>query len=413
MKERMNPYEKSGMYRSAVDFAVDDDGMAFLPRSGEIVNQQGIERIGEQFGVVQILATGLQSTEGEDHPQKMTLFASRGKDNHLHHYAFWYGSERERQREMLIGTIQECPGMYFNLDCGCSQRRDHVVSSVFHQDADASLLLSFDPETTTPYRLPVARGVFEALGIRDVQYLQTNPEYGCDLQRRLTTERSLHQVFYTPDGRIVVKSHDMPVRFIDGDFARMIVYEEQPLSERRSYGQKIKRHYVLIYGDIHDPNKPPIARYHSSCKTAEHGGNACDCRLQREKTLQMIREHGSGILIYADEEGMGLGAVNKFWQTHITISESGDIYKARDLLDMPSDVRTYGLIDVLHRDLRINRVSLASNNRGKKQAFEVFGVEVVESMHLRADYDKLAKQARADILAKIASGRYDDFTPKS
>ncbi len=210
-----------------------------------------------------------------------------------------------------------------------------------------------------------------------------------------------------------MKSHDMPVRFIDGDFARMIVYEEQPLSERRSYGQKIKRHYVLIYGDIHDPNKPPIARYHSSCKTAEHGGNACDCRLQREKTLQMIREHGSGILIYADEEGMGLGAVNKFWQTHITISESGDIYKARDLLDMPSDVRTYGLIDVLHRDLRINRVSLASNNRGKKQAFEVFGVEVVESMHLRADYDKLAKQARADILAKIASGRYDDFTPKS
>ncbi len=115
------------------------------------MNQQGIERIGEQFGVVQILATGLQSTEGEDHPQKMTLFASRGKDNHLHHYAFWYGSERERQREMLIGTIQECPGMYFNLDCGCSQRRDHVVSSVFHQDADASLLLSFDPETTTPY----------------------------------------------------------------------------------------------------------------------------------------------------------------------------------------------------------------------------------------------------------------------
>lgn len=52
MKERMNPYEQSGMYRSAVDFAVDDHGMAFLPRSGEIANQQGIERIGEQFGVV-------------------------------------------------------------------------------------------------------------------------------------------------------------------------------------------------------------------------------------------------------------------------------------------------------------------------------------------------------------------------
>lgn len=416
MGEKIGQYEKAGIFRNAVDAPTDDRlGTAWLPDPREVSQHQGHDRIGQEYGPVQLLATGLQVITDQDGDlTRMTLFGSQGRKNSLHHYAFWYGSERERRRDAVLGVIQECPGMYFDLECGCSQCRDRVVKNVFDIDADAAVLVSYDPETERKERLPVAKGMFEALGLAEVRHL-TTPYFqeNCNLQQKLHSERSLHEVSYAPDGKVFIKSHDVNVKFRDGVPARMLIYEELPLEEKRGYGQKVKRHHVLVYGDIHDSGKPPIARYHSSCKTAEHGGNACDCRIQRERTLQMIREHGCGFLIYADEEGMNLGAVNKFWQTHITLGETGDIYKARDMLDMPRDVRTYGLIDVVRRDLHIERVSLASNNRKKKEAFEHNGVEVVSSMHLKADYSLLAPQAQADVLAKVNSGRYDNFAPKS
>ncbi|MCX8009019.1 MAG: hypothetical protein N3A54_04955 [Patescibacteria group bacterium] len=408
-----NPYETSGLFRGAIDAAGNENGNPLLPR-GEIMHQPGIHKVGEEHGAVQILATGRQTLEIFHEPIGMILFASPNSENPLHHYAFLHEGKPDNNRDMVIGVIHECPGMYFNLDCGCSKKRDHVVEATFGNHPDAACLISFDPETPTNEKTQTLQGIFDSLRIRELKHLRKDMGKECDLQRRLQSERTIHQVFFSCDGRVFVKTHDMKVQFADNksesrEDARLVVYEEQPRDLKHGYSQKKKIHYVLVYGDIHNPEKPPIARYHSSCKTAEHGGNACDCRIQREATLRLIREHGSGVLIYADEEGMGLGAVAKFWQTHITIGKAGNIYQARDMLDMPWDVRTYSLIEIIRRDLKIQSIILASNNREKASAFDQHGIEVRGIVPLTTNSLRLAPQAIHDIQAKIASGRYNKY----
>lgn len=404
----INPYEQAGIFRKAVDAAFDEAGRPYLPAILEINNHPDVKKIGQDFGGVQLLATGLQAIHGRTELSPMKVFGSQGENDPLHHYSF-QTTEQMDKRNTLVGVLQECPGMYFDLACGCSEHRDDAVNHVFHRDADAAVLLSFDPETMTKERQHVARGVFESIGLKEINRENLlNYATNCSLRNQLLQQKPLNEVFYTTDG-VYIKSHDIDVRFRDGNPARLIVYEEQPHQNRKGFNQKVKRHYVLVVGDIHNPDNPPIARYHSSCKTAEHGGNACDCRFQREKTLEMIRKHGCGILIYADEEGMNLGAINKSWQTNITLGDMGDIFQARDRLDMPRDVRTYGLIEVLRRDLNLSEVMLASNNCGKIDAFHKHGIEVVQSLHLPADNLPLAIQAHNDRNAKIASGYYHEY----
>jgi GTP cyclohydrolase II len=407
-------YHNAGIFRAAIDAPPDRRLRAYLPRPSEIKNLLGprIREIGRNYGAVQLLATGLQSIEGQDGElTNMTLFGSRGEEHVHHHYAFWHGGEQDIERDAVIGILQECPGMYFDLNCGCSNCRDRVVKDVFDADANAAILISYAPETTREERRSVGQGVLESLGVREVRHLLTPRfERDCSLQFELKRQKKLHDVYVAPDNKVYIRTHDMPVSFTDGEPAQMLVFQEQSFDERHGFDQKNKTHYVLVYGDIHNSERPPVARYHSSCKTAEHGGNACDCRMQREKTIELIRNNGSGIFIYADEEGMNLGAVNKFWQTHFTLGEIGDVYAARDILDMPRDVRTYSLIDVVRRSLGLQNIVLASNNRSKKRAFELHGVEVVASNHLIPDYSRLAAQATADVHAKIDSGNYEKFT---
>ncbi|HUB53096.1 MAG TPA: GTP cyclohydrolase II [Terracidiphilus sp.] len=133
---------------------------------------------------------------------------------------------------------------------------------------------------------------------------------------------------------------------------------------------------ALVMGDIHAA--PPLVRIHSQCLTGDvFGSLRCDCRLQLEMALTMIREAGAGILLYEQQEGRGIGLMAKL-KAYELQDQGLDTVEANEELGYAADCRAYELPGAVLKLLGVGQVRLITNNPEKVAALESAGIEVVE-----------------------------------
>ena len=133
---------------------------------------------------------------------------------------------------------------------------------------------------------------------------------------------------------------------------------------------------ALVMGEVH--SAPPLVRIHSQCLTGDvFHSLRCDCRQQLELALGMISNTGTGILIYEQQEGRGIGLMAKLQAYEL--QDSGlDTVEANERLGFKADHRNFALPAEMLKRLGVRRVRLLSNNPEKVAALERAGVEVVE-----------------------------------
>lgn len=163
-------------------------------------------------------------------------------------------------------------------------------------------------------------------------------------------------------------SADFPTRW--GKF-RIFGFEGEVGEEQRTEGA-----VALVMGDIH--SSPPLVRIHSQCLTGDvFGSLRCDCRQQLEMALSMIAQHGSGVLVYEQQEGRGIGLMAKL-QAYQLQDAGLDTVEANERLGFKADHREFALPAEILKALQVKQVRLLSNNPDKVAALERAGVEVVE-----------------------------------
>jgi GTP cyclohydrolase II len=133
---------------------------------------------------------------------------------------------------------------------------------------------------------------------------------------------------------------------------------------------------ALVIGDIH--SQPPLVRIHSQCLTGDvFHSMRCDCRQQLELALTLITDAGSGILLYEQQEGRGIGLMAKL-QAYELQDNGLDTVEANEQLGYDNDYRQYTLPAEILKQLKVKSVRLISNNPDKVAALENAGIEVVE-----------------------------------
>jgi GTP cyclohydrolase II len=133
---------------------------------------------------------------------------------------------------------------------------------------------------------------------------------------------------------------------------------------------------ALVLGDIH--SGPPVVRIHSQCLTGDvFGSLRCDCRLQLELALRTIAEAGTGILLYEQQEGRGIGLMAKL-RAYELQDEGLDTVEANLKLGFKPDCREFELPGEILKLLGVTSVRLITNNPEKVEALESVGIRVVE-----------------------------------
>jgi len=168
-----------------------------------------------------------------------------------------------------------------------------------------------------------------------------------------------------------VASADFPTRW--GQFR--IFGFEGTLADARNASKK-EEAVALVMGNVRDA--APLVRVHSQCLTGDvFGSLRCDCRDQLEMALSLISEAGTGILIYEQQEGRGIGLMAKLQAYEL--QDSGlDTVEANEKLGFKADHREFALPAEILKALGVTRVRLLSNNPDKVAALERGGVKVVE-----------------------------------
>lgn len=154
-----------------------------------------------------------------------------------------------------------------------------------------------------------------------------------------------------------------------GDFD-MIAYTQVDTGEN---------HLALVKGTW-EPGEPILVRVHSSCMTGDIFGSCrCDCGPQLHKAMEMISREGKGAIVYMNQEGRGIGLINKLRAYHL--QENGyDTVDANLKLGFKMDQRDYGIGAQILRSLGITKMRLMSNNPKKRAGLIGYGLEVVENV---------------------------------
>ena len=157
---------------------------------------------------------------------------------------------------------------------------------------------------------------------------------------------------------------EMPTEY--GDF-KLIPFRQQ------SNGLE---HMALVKGEWR-PDEPILVRVHSSCATGDIlGSKRCDCGEQLHKAMQMIDREGKGVLIYMQQEGRGIGLMNKI--AAYKLQEEGyDTVDANVHLGFKPDERDYGCGAQMLRHLNVHKMRLLTNNPVKRVGLEAYGLEIV------------------------------------
>jgi 3,4-dihydroxy 2-butanone 4-phosphate synthase / GTP cyclohydrolase II len=140
-------------------------------------------------------------------------------------------------------------------------------------------------------------------------------------------------------------------------------------------------HLVLTKGTW-DKDEPVLVRVHSSCLTGDIFGSCrCDCGPQLHKAMEVIEKEGKGAIVYMNQEGRGIGLLNKL-KAYKLQEEGLDTYEANEKLGFKADERDYGIGAQIIRSIGISKMRLMSNNPKKRTGLIGYGLEIVENVAL-------------------------------
>ncbi len=138
---------------------------------------------------------------------------------------------------------------------------------------------------------------------------------------------------------------------------------------------------ALVKGTLHE-DTPALARIHSQCMTGDVFGSVrCDCGRQLQAAMTLINAEGAGAIVYQQQEGRGIGIINKI-RAYALQDEGADTVEANERLGLEVDLRRYGQCAEILLDLGLRRVRVMSNNPAKIRALEESGLTVVARVGL-------------------------------
>jgi len=140
-------------------------------------------------------------------------------------------------------------------------------------------------------------------------------------------------------------------------------------------------HLALVKGSW-EKNEPILVRMHSSCMTGDIFGSCrCDCGHQLQRSMEMIEKEGKGVIVYMNQEGRGIGLINKL-KAYKLQEEGRDTVEANEELGFQADQRDYGVGAQILRDLGVSKIRLMSNNPKKRTGLISYGLEIIENVSI-------------------------------
>ncbi len=140
-------------------------------------------------------------------------------------------------------------------------------------------------------------------------------------------------------------------------------------------------HIALVKGEWQD-GEPVLCRVHSSCMTGDiFGSKRCECGEQLHKAMEMIEKEGKGIIVYMNQEGRGIGLMNKI-RAYKLQEQGDDTVEANIHLGFDADERDYGIGAQILRQMGAKKLRLMTNNPVKRIGLESYGIEIVENVPL-------------------------------
>ncbi len=148
------------------------------------------------------------------------------------------------------------------------------------------------------------------------------------------------------------------------------------------------RLHLAIYKGKWDENEEILVRVHSSCMTGDIFGSCrCDCGDQLSTSLKMIEEKGKGVVVYMNQEGRGIGLLNKL--KAYELQEKGfDTVEANEHLGFKADHRDYGIGAQILRHLGVRKIQLLSNNPKKRAGLNGYGLEITKTIPIEIQYNE-------------------------
>jgi len=189
------------------------------------------------------------------------------------------------------------------------------------------------------------------------------------VKHRLGTERLVHRV---AEARLPT---------LHGDFT-VIGYRNDVDS---------REHVALVFGEV-DGRPDVLVRMHSKCLTGDvFGSLRCDCGPQLYAAMDRIVAEGRGVIVYLDQEGRGIGLLNKL-RAYVIQDAGADTVAANQSLGFAPDLREYGIGAQILRDLGLSTIRLLTNNPRKVVGLDAYGLEIVsrESLETRVTQDNRA-----------------------
>lgn len=145
-----------------------------------------------------------------------------------------------------------------------------------------------------------------------------------------------------------------------------------------------EEYVALVKGEL-GSDKPTLVRIHSQCMTGDVFGSVrCDCGRQLRAAMGMIEREGRGALLYQQQEGRGIGIINKIRAYNLQ-DAGADTLEANLLLGFDADLRSYKECAEILMDLGLRRVRVISNNPQKLREIEESGLEIVERVRLKIE----------------------------
>ena len=216
--------------------------------------------------------------------------------------------------------------------------------------APAGVLVEIMNEDGTMARLPDLRKVADKF---DLKLISIKDLIAYRIQKESLIRRQI--------------SVDMPTNF--GDF-ELVAYKQLNTDEN---------HLALVKGSWTE-DEPLMVRVHSSCVTGDIFGSCrCDCGGQLHSAMQMVEKEGKGVVLYMNQEGRGIGLINKL-KAYKLQEEGLDTVEANLKLGFESDQRDYGVGAQILSDLGVKKIKLLTNNPKKRVGLMGYGLEIVENI---------------------------------